>query len=295
MVEKMKGDIILFLLFILILMVVIAIPTSKLEVFLTALLSSLVFGSISPLIAARRLYFLAVEVSHIALLAVALSIVLANTTPINNEVLWAIALGIIMIYMVGLAIHRGIDPDIITSVITAASVSGSVIAIHLVLTRYRVNYSLWSLILGDPLLVTRRDLYTLIIITAIVVTISVLTYKVVIYVGVDRDSAMLTFRNIGIYEFLFFTSLGLASIALLRIVGYVIEHILILFPALISMNLVEGGRRVMVMSIYVSVISTLLGFILSLKINIAPAGAIGLTALSIYIFSLVVGRLNRYG
>lgn len=268
---------------------------NRIEILLVALLSAIVFGSISPLVAARRLYFLAVEASHIALSAATFSIVLANTTPINHEVFWAIALGLLAIYVMGFAIHKGMSPDIVTSIATAASISGSVIAIHLILTRYRISYSLWSLLLGDPLLISRIDLYILTILSIATLAISIAIYKVVIYVGVDRDGALLTFKNANVYDFLFFTALGISSIALLRIVGYIIEHILILLPALVSMNLVEGSKKIMLISIYVSIASTLLGFIFSLKTNIAPAGAVGVIALLMYIFSLVTNRLRRYG
>lgn len=267
----------------------------RLETFFTALFSALVFGSISPLIAARRLFFLAVEASHMALLAATLSIAISNIMYLGGEVVWAILLGLFMIYSIGFAIFRGIDPDIATSIATSISVSSSVIAMHIILTRYRVGYSLWSIVLGDPLLVTWRDIYVLIIVAFTVLIISSAIYKVIIYIGVDKDSAMLTYRKIYVYEFLFFTILGLSSIVLLKIVGYVVEHILLLLPALIAMNIVEGGKNIVFISICASIISSIIGFTLSIAINTAPAGIIGVITLILYISSLAINRLRRHG
>lgn len=293
--EEMDRPLIPFLLLAGVSIAVGAVYINRLEVFLTALLTALVFGCISPLIAARRLYFLAAEASHMALLSASLSIVLANESHLKSELVWAIALGLALIYAVGFAIQRGMNPDVVTSIATAATVSGSVMAMYIVLTRYRVGYSLWSVILGDPLLVTRRDLVVLSSLSLLVLTIAISVYSVIIYLGVDRDSAVLIFRNIWIYEYLFFTALGIASIAMLKIVGYVLEHVLLLLPALVAINVVEGGRNVMVSSICISIASTMLGFSLSLAVNIAPASAVGFIALAAFILSLAIKRLGLYG
>lgn len=271
------------------------VVVNKVEYIAVALLSSIMMGIVSPLIAARRLYFLAAEVSHIALLAAILAIILSNITIVKNEMFWVITTGIAMVYSVGIFINRGIDPDIATSIITALSVSSSVIAMYFALTRYRTSYNLWSLILGDPLLITRRDLYILLALAVIVVVISISIYRVIIYLGIDRDSAMLTFGNIRVYEFLFFTVLGLSSLTLVRIVGYILEHVLLLLPALIAMNVVEGGKRIIFTSVCISLTSSLLGFSLAIKLNLAPAGVIGFIALSSYVISIALKRLRMHG
>ncbi len=267
----------------------------RVELLAVALLSSLMMGVVSPLIAARRLYFLAAESSHMALLAASLAVILTNITPVKYEFFWVLLVGLAITYSVGLAIHRGVDPDIATSIATGATISGSVIAMYIALTRFRTSYSLWSLILGDPLLTTRQDIYVLTLLTAIALAVSLSTYKVMIYVGIDRDSAVLTFGSTHIYEILFFTVLGLTSLALIKIVGYALEHVLMLMPALTSMNLVEGGRRLMVSSVCLSIASNLLGFSLAMKLGVAPAGSVGLIALSIYLASIVAKGLRRYG
>lgn len=292
---SLDKTLILMILLLLLSLSLSAIVISKVEYLAVALLSSLMMGVVSPLIAARRLYFLAAEVSHIALLAATLSIILTNVTIVKSETFWVIAIGMVMVYSVGIVIYRGVDPDVATSVITALSVSSSVIAMYLALTKFRTSYSLWSLILGDPLLITRKDLYMLMGLAITVVVISLSIYKVIIYVGIDRDSAILTFGNIYVHEFLFFTVLGLTSLTLIRIVGYVLEHVLLLLPALITMNVVEGGRRIIFASTCFSLISSLLGFSLAIRLNLAPAGAVGFIALATYVISIALKRLRRYG
>lgn len=261
-----------------------------------AMLTAIMMGIVSPLIAARRLYFLATEFPHMALLAAASSIILVNITPVKHELFWVMVIGLTLIYLVGYAIHKGFDPDIATSIATAGAVSGSVMVMYIALTRYRTSYSLWSLILGDPLLVTRQDVYVLAMLTAITIAISLAIYKAIMYAGIDRDTSMLIYgRKLHLYEFLFFTVIGLTTLAVIKIVGYVLEHVLLLLPALVSMNFVEGGKKVMFSSLCVSIISNLLGFSLAILFNFAPASSTGFIILTMYLVSLAVNRLRRYG
>jgi ABC-type Mn2+/Zn2+ transport system permease subunit len=272
------------------------VAIARVEYLAVALLTSVMMGIVSPLIAARRLYFLASEYPHMALLATTLSIILVNTTPVNYEFFWVIVIGLISMYLVGYAIHRGVDPDIATSIATAGSVSASVMVMYIALRMFRVSYSLWSLILGDPLLVTHRDIYVLAMLTFVVVVVSIAIYEAVIYMGIDRDTSTLIYgRMVHLYDFLFFTVIGLTTLAVLKIVGYILEHVLLLLPALVAINLVEGGRKVMITSLFISTIATLLGFSLSIKLNLAPASSTGFIILAMYLISIAVKRLRKYG
>jgi ABC-type Mn2+/Zn2+ transport system permease subunit len=269
---------------------------NRVEYIVVALLTSLMMGVVSPLITARRLYFLATESPHMALLAAASSIILVNTTPINYELFWVVTIGLVLIYLVGYAIHRGVDPDIATSIATAGAVSASIMVMYVALRKFRVSYSLWSLIIGDPLLVTRQDLYALALITLIVMVISLSIYEAIIYMGIDRDSSTLIYgKRIRLYDFLFFTVIGLTSLTIVKIVGYILEHILLLLPALVAINIVEGGRKVMLSSICISITSTFLGFSIAIMFNLAPASSTGFIILSIYLLSIAVNRLRKHG
>ncbi|MEM1541846.1 MAG: metal ABC transporter permease [Ignisphaera sp.] len=279
--------------FFMVLTVVSFLYIPRVEWILAIILSATIYGSVSPLIAARRLYFLASEVSHIALFAVTISVALSRETPLNSEILWAIMVGLAIVYVVGYAIHKGFDPDMATSIVVSATASSSVVSMFAVLTRYRVEYSLWSIILGDPLLTTWRDIQILAAIGLVLLITALAIYRVTIYIGIDRDTVMLSVKNTHIYEFLFFTVLGVACIALMRIIGYIVEHVLLLLPALTAINSVEGSNRVLALSIYMSIVSGLLGLVLSYWLNIAPASGIGFTALTMYMLSIALKRVKK--
>ncbi len=253
-------------------------------------LSSIIYGSLSALISMRKLYFLASTAPHSALLAVSTAVVLSNITRTLNEYLWSSIIGCLMMLLVGYLIYKGADTDIVTSVYVASSASISILVINYVLTNYGLRYSLWSIILGDPLLTTWDDVINLAAIALLAISIISLSFKYHLYIGIDPDFIKLSVRYRWAYEALIFTLLGLASVALIRVSGFILQHILMLFPSTIAINLSEGARRAYVLSIIISLTTGCLGLYIAILANIAPSSAIGLILLLAYVVTLAKSR-----
>ncbi|HIP63504.1 MAG TPA: metal ABC transporter permease [Archaeoglobus profundus] len=250
--------------------------------------ASLIYGVLSPIISARKLYFLSIASSHSALLAVVLAIPLAKIC--LNEYLWSILIGISLLYCVCYAIEKGIDIDVATAIFVSFTSSASVIAMYLVLTNYPVETDLWSIILGDPLLVNWYDVYYTMIIAIITVMIVLLTYREQVSIGIEKDCATLSGINVKLYDILLYTILGIATISMIKIVGFVLQHVLIALPSAISMLLAKNSKSMLITSIVVSLTSGLVGLNLAILTNQAPSGVIGLLMFGIYVITLIIRR-----
>ena len=93
-----------------------------------------------------------------------------------------------------------------------------------------------------------------------------------------------------IYDWLMYTLLGVATIAMIKIVGFVLQHVLILLPSAIAMLLAKDSRSMLAMSVLVSLISGLVGLRLSILTNQAPSGVIGLLMFGVYLSAFVFKR-----
>lgn len=249
--------------------------------------SAIAYGALSTLVAARRLYFLAGATPHAALFAVILSLPLTITLGIGTEIMWSTIIGVLLIYIAGYAIHRGINSDIATSVFVAFTASGSVLAGYYVLTRYPVEFNIASLIIGDPLLTGLNDAVFAAVIASATFLGVYLTYREQISLGIDRDSAYLSGINAKVYDLLIFTLLGVVAIGMLRIVGYVLEHILILLPSSIALTTAKTMNEALEISIITALTASLIGLHIGIILNLSPAGLTGLVLLTYYIVSLV--------
>ena len=253
--------------------------------------ASIAYGFLSPVVASRRLYFLASASPHSALLATIIAIPISMAIPVGNVYLWAAVIGLLLIYSVGYMIHRGVDPDIATAIYVSFTSSASVIALYYVLTRYPIETDLATIVIGDPLLAGWDEAFISVAIAVLSLLFVIVSFCEQVCIGVDRDSTRLSGINTSFYDLLVFTLLGLTTVLLIRIVGFVLEHVLILLPASIAVLVTESARKTLLISVVVSVLAGLTGLYLAVLFDIAPAGATGLVLLLFYIICLVIKKV----
>jgi ABC-type Mn2+/Zn2+ transport system permease subunit len=237
------------------------------------------FGSISPLVAARRMGFLAAAAPHSALLATALAFIILDSP--RSAAVASLAAGILLVYTAGYPVYRGVDVDLVTYLFVGFTAAASVVALYYASTA-KAGYSPAALLLGDPLLATRWEAYYSLLAAGAVAMLSLLTYEAQVYSGIDREDARLATGRLWLYDLAFFTALGVAAVGLIRVSGFILEHVLILVPAAIASGLAASVRDAMTLSIASAVAASGLGGVLALSLNIAPAGAVGLTLTAIY-------------
>ncbi len=248
--------------------------------------SALTLGAISALVGARRLFFLAGAAPHSGLLAVLVAIPLAYITGYDPVVIASLT-GVLLVYMVGYAIHRGHDPDVSTSVFIAFSASLSVILAYYVLTNYPVQTDISAIILGDPLLATPTEALFMTGLSIVSFIIVWTTYREQVSIGIDRDSARLAGIKVWVYDLIVFTLLGLSAAALLRIIGFILEHVLILIPVSIALTASKSSGKAFAISILSALTAGLLGLNIALVLNLPPSGVTGAVLLAYYLLSLL--------
>ncbi len=243
------------------------------------------FGALSSLVYSRRLMFVAAASPHAAFLAAAAAIPLSRA--VGGEVwLWTLVLGLAIVYAVGFLVYRGMDPDEATSLMVSFSASAGALASYLVLTRYAMGGELSAIVIGDPLLVTRSEVGAAALAAAGLVAASVLTAREAYYMGVDPEDARLAGLRVWAYDLALYTMIGVAAVAMVRIVGFVLEHALVLLPGAVAYHLARGIYGSLAASIAAGLASGLLGLALGVAANVSPAPAAGLVLVALYAVAL---------
>lgn len=250
--------------------------------------ASLSFAVLSPMVAARKLYYLASSLPHAALFAAVLGYPLSVVFG-GDPSIWALVVGVPLSYLVMYLVQRGVEEDIATAVFVSFTVSASVAAIYFVLTHYTVQTSLWSYILGDPLLVSWDDTVYSVVVMAVSLAITLPFYREQILIGFDRDFVEASGIKTKLYDYLIITALTFASIGFLKIVGFVIEHVMLLLPAAIALNMSRSSLQALGVAIAASVVASIIGLFLAIILDFAPSSAIGFILLAGYIISLIYG------
>ncbi|MEM1741892.1 MAG: metal ABC transporter permease, partial [Desulfurococcaceae archaeon] len=230
--------------------------------------------------------FLAGEAPHTALLAVTLSIPLYRILG-GFPIIYSILLSLCIMYLTWFLINKGIEQNIAVSIIVGLTTSLSIVSIYYVLTNYSIEYSLSSIIIGDPLLVDLFEISVLVILAVICLLITLLTYHEQLSISIDIVSTRLSGVNIVVYDLIAYTLIGIGVVGLLKIVGYILEHVLILIPSSIATIVSKSAREALILSILLALNSSLIGLHLSILLNLPPSGLIGFVLLVIYLASMV--------
>jgi len=248
--------------------------------------AALALSSMSPIVAARRLGFFASALPHSALLAVSLGYVLSHLLGLDPFVC-SLLLSLPISCTFTFLLHRGVDTEIATSVFVAFTSSSSVAAMYLILTRFPTEASLWSYVLGDPLLVSWSEALTILLLAALLIVLAILAYKVEVMIGLDADFARVSGVRVELRDYLLTIMLTLASVGMLRVVGFVVQHVAILLPAAIGARLARSASQLMLMSIMLSFVASILSIALASAVDMPPSAVYGLLLMAAYIVSLL--------
>jgi ABC-type Mn2+/Zn2+ transport system permease subunit len=249
---------------------------------------SIGFGAVSALVAVRRAYFLAAGLTHAALLAGALALILDQLIG-GTAMLWTVLVMVFITAPLTLLLAGKIDPQQVSAVFVAATASASVIVLHHIAARGPAGEVL-RLVTGDPLLVTDDDLVLATIIALSVLAVAVLTYKEQVCVSIDRDGARLAGIRVWLYDITFLFTLSATVAGLLRLAGFILSHVYLLLPGAVATMVARRASSLPWVSLATSILSGLIGLLLSLRLDVAPTGAIGLIMLSIYILAVLATR-----
>lgn len=256
---------------------------------ITFIALGLLFGSLSPLIAARRLYYLSAAAPHASLFSISLSMLAAEAFGISDYYVVALFISMSLMLGVGYMVRSGIDPDVATSVFVSGATALSVILMYYVLTKYRLT-TLNAIMLGDPLLISYQEVLILTTVLIFVVVAVLTTFRENVCAGIDSDLIKLSGVRAVLYDLIPYALIGLVVVVSLRLVGYVLSHVLVLLPSLASMNVSKQAHESLIHSIGFSTLASLAGLLLSIYFNVSPSGTVGALLTLFYLITLVNKR-----
>ncbi|MEB3765751.1 MAG: metal ABC transporter permease [Desulfurococcales archaeon] len=257
------------------------------EWFFTIVMSSTAMGSLSILIYTRRLRYLAASSPHAAFLAAGLGIV-ASVSIGGNWFLWTIIIGMVLVYVAGYMIYKGVDPEDSASIFVAFSSSMGALVLYYVLTRYSYGVSVVSIVIGDPLLSSLEIVAYSIVIGLLSVIYVYSVGREIIYIGSDIDDARLAGLKIWLYDWSLYTMIGLTTIGLVKSVGFVLEHVYLLLPGAIAAMMCRGVARSITFSILVSILSASIGLLISISLDLAPSAVSGGILIILFVISAIM-------
>jgi len=230
-----------------------------------ATLIAMVASSMSVMVLAHRLAFLAVGVSHATLaglgIAVALSLPLLPTAA-ASAVIIALLLGVV-------ASHRGMNEDAATGVLFAGAMA---LGIVLLSTAGRHEVDLFGLLFGNILMVSDDDRFWLLCGSFVVFAALIVAARPWWSMAFDDISMRAMGLPVRSYRLLLHAVLGLTVVMCVKLAGIVLTAGLLVLPAASAWLWGRSLLSIWTLSLFLSLVGTWLGLYASYLFD-WPSGA----------------------
>lgn len=165
------------------------------------------------------------------------------------------------------------------------------IAITLISTG-KTNANVNSFLFGSILTVSKKELLTVIILSAISALTLCLLYNQLVYITFDEEGAQVSGVKVKLINYIFALLVGATISVSIRILGILVISSMIAIPVATALQLKKGFRYTLLLSMIFGFIDIITGLLFSYFIDCAPGGTIAITSILVLITAILFNRKN---
>ncbi|HNT36193.1 MAG TPA: metal ABC transporter permease [bacterium] len=255
-------------------------------------LASISFGIVGTYVVARRISSMAGAISHCVLGGIGAALFLrewmgwAWLDPVHG----AIVAGLVSAVAIGLvSLHAKQREDTVIGALWAVGMAVGI----LFLSKTRAYVDPMSYLFGNILMISREDLWIVVVLDLVVICVSVFFYNRFLALCFDEEFAMLRGVKVKAYFLLLLCLTALAIVLLVRVVGIVLVIALLTLPAAVAGNLAKRLWQMMLLAIVLCMAFVVFGLALSYTWNLPAGATIIVVAGLVYLLFVVFQRFVR--
>lgn len=243
--------------------------------------AALALSPIGCVVLWKRMTFLGDAIAHSATLGVVLGVLLG----INITYMILVVSVLFVLSIIQLKRHHTSDTLI-------AIFSHSFLAIGLLIIAFakHIRVDIMSYLFGDLLMVNTADIVMILIVTSGILLWLVLRWKMLLSAAINEDLAVVEGINTKRLELEFMLIMAVLISLSIKIVGILLISSLLVIPAASARNLSQTPRQMMLYATIFGVLATISGIALSAIFDSPSGPAIVVSAVAIFLFSLVCRR-----
>lgn len=254
--------------------------------FLAIILITPLFGLIGTMVVNNKMAFFSDSIGHSALTGVAIGIILGISNPTISMILFAILFAFLLNIIKN---RRTSSTDTIISVF-----SSTAIAIGLLLLAKNGGINKYSnYLVGDILSITPQEIFWLLIVLLVTIIFWFLEFNKVLAISTNTTLAKSKGINIKLIENVFIILIAVVVMLCIKWVGVLLINALLILPAASSRNISKNMREYHMWSIIFSIVSGILGLILSYYYKLATGSTIVIIASIIFFITYFINSFLR--
>ena len=255
-----------------------------------AIVASVLVGATAPafgvFLVLRRLALIADTLSHVAFAGVAIALITKTFTPIVALIATTTA----AVSIEELRMRRLLPGDAVLALFLYGALA---LAVVLISAADGFNSTIFSYLFGSLLAVSNTDLWWMVTLALVIALFMFMFRFELAQISFDSDLA----KTNGVRVHML--NLGLAVLTAatitvsMRVVGILLVGALIVIPVLVSIRVVKGLTRTVLVSSAIGVFVAVFGMVISFYADLAPGGSIVLTSIALLIIVEAGAFINR--
>ncbi len=247
------------------------------------LLVALTIPVMGSFLVARRYSLIADSLAHVSLAGIGLGLLLGS-----SPILIAIPVTVLgAILLEWLRQRQHISGETSLAILMSG---GLALAVVLAGLAKGVSIDFNSYLFGSIVTTQWSDIVILGITVVIALAIILFNYQGLLYAAFDEDGARIAGYKVSLLNYLLAILTAVLVVLSLRIVGGLLIGALLVIPVVSAAQFTSSFKQTIILAIVFSVISVLIGLALAFYLSLAAGGAIVLSALTIFILSLLLKK-----
>ena len=248
--------------------------------FIVGLLISLCASLIGVSLVLRKNSMIGDGLSHVGFGAFALATIL-NVAPLEFAIPIVI---IVSFFILKLNDNSKIHGDSAVALISASSLA---IGTYAVSVTRGINTDINNYLFGSILSISTTDVIISIILSILVIILYIVSYNKIFAITFDEKFAASIGVKTNLYNVIFAIMCSIVVVLGMRLMGSLLISSLIIFPTISSLQLFKSFKKVMISSVFISLISFTGGLIIS-YLNATPTGS---TIVLVNLFILIICKI----
>jgi len=251
--------------------------------FLAGIMIAILASISGTFVVLKRYSMISETLAHSALVGVAVGLV-AGFNPLWMAVVIAILSAWLIEY---LRTSFALYSDSILAIFLSGSLA---IAIIIVSLGGAFNNSLFSYLFGSILSVSDEDVMTIMFFGSVALASLLLFSKELYFIAYDEEVAQVSGIKVKALNFLLVTVVAIIIALSIRVVGSLLIGALMVIPTVSALQYRVGFFQTVLISLFIAVLSVVMGMILSFYFSLPSGATIVLCVLIVFIISLIVNR-----
>lgn len=170
-------------------------------------------------------------------------------------------------------------------------ISSSSLAIGMIVNALSngTNIDLNSYMFGSILAIEKKEMILCVVLGIVIIGVFIFFYNPIFAITFDENFAKATGLKVEVYKTVLSILTALTIVIGMRIMGTLLISSLIIFPALSAMRITKKFKRVMIISVIISLVCFFAGLVISYLIEIPTGASIVVSNLIMFIIMSIIG------